>query len=293
MSTARAITKAPVSIFKSSQGRQRILNQYYKLLSQFDFEYTERYIETSYGSTYVIESGGQGSPPLLLFHGSTSNSAAWFADFKELTRHFRVVAVDLIGDAGHSAETRLDMRSDGYAIWISELFESMGIQRATIMGNSLGAWMCLKFASVFPQRVDKVVLLAASGIAPVRLSFVLQLVLYSMRGGRGAAGITRMVYGNDRIPPEVLDYIDIISANYAPFTGQIPVLKDSEMIRLEMPVLYIAGEDDKLTHAPKCAQRLLKLLPRPTIHLLKDRGHVVYDVLHLIVPFLQQQDNAG
>ncbi len=279
--------KAPASIFQSPPGRQQILDQYTKLLSGSDFAYQERYIETSYGSTYVLESGRADRPPLLLFHGSTSNSAAWFSDIKQLAQDYRVIAVDLIGDAGHSAETRLNMKSKAYAQWIGELFTGLGIVKAVLMGNSLGAWMCLKFASVYPEKVDKIVLLAASGIAPVRLSFVLRVILFSLRGGKGGESITRMVYGKDQIPQAVIDYIRIIAKNYSPYTGEVPVLPDADLARLIMPVLYIAGEDDKLTNAPKCARRLKKLLPQPTIYVLKDTGHVIYHVLDKVIPFLK------
>ena len=277
----------PVSVFKSKEGRQRILDRYDKLLSEFDFKYRERYIETSCGTTYVLESGLDGLPPLLLFHGSTSNSAAWFADIKVLAQYYHVIAVDLIGDAGHSAETRLDMKSDGYAMWIRELFDGLGIDKASLMGNSLGAWMCLKFASVFPEKVERLVLLAASGIVPIRPSFIFRVVLYNLRGKKGSEAITRMVYGKDPVPPEVIDYINIISENYSPYTGVIPVLPDSDMTRLVMPVMYIAGEDDQLTNVPKSAQRLKKLLPQATVCILKNTGHVVYNVLDKVVPFLK------
>ena len=120
-------TTAIVSVFKSREGRQRILEQYDKILKTFDFEYREQYVDTSYGPTYVLESGSHDLPPLFLFHGSSSNSAAWFADIKALTQHHHVIAVDLIGDAGHSAENRLDMKSDGYALWIRELFDGLSI----------------------------------------------------------------------------------------------------------------------------------------------------------------------
>jgi len=287
VSTNSGTTTSPVSVFKSKEGRQRILDQYDKLLSAFDFEYREQYVNTSYGLTYVLESGPNDLRPLLLFHGSTSNGAAWFTDIERLTQHYHVLAVDLIGDAGHSAETRLDMKSDGYAMWIRELFERFGIKKASLMGNSLGAWMCLKFASVFPEKVERIVLLAASGIAPVRLSFVFRVILYSLRGGKGGEAITQMVYGKDQIPQEVIDYINIISENYSPYTGKIPVLPDSDMTRLVMPVMYIAGEDDKLTNVPKSARRLKKLLPRPTVYVLKNTGHVIYNVLDKVIPFLQ------
>jgi len=223
----------------------------------------------------------------MLIHGSSGNSAAWFADIPELRRHFRVLAIDLIGDAGHSAETRLDMKSTAYAQWIRELFEGLGISQAALMGNSLGAWMCLKFACVFPGKVEKLVLLAASGIAPVRLSFVLRVMLFSLRGGKGGEAITRMVYGKDRIPQEVIDYINIISQNYRPYTGAIPVLPDAELKRLTMPLLYIAGEDDLLTNAPRSAARLQKLLPQATLYVPPNTGHVIYNVLDKVIPFLK------
>jgi pimeloyl-ACP methyl ester carboxylesterase len=280
-------TNSPVSIFKSKEGRQRILDQYNKLLSAFDFEFRERYVDTIYGPTYVLESGPNDLPQLILFHGSTSNSAAWFADIKELTKNFHVFAVDLIGDAGHSAEMRLNMKNDEYAMWIGDVFEGLGIARASIMGNSLGGWLCLKFASVFPEKVERLVLLAASGIAPIRASFVFRVILYSLRGGKGGEAITRMVYGKDHIPQEVIDYINIISENYRPYTGEVPVIPDPDMVRLTMPVLYIAGEDDQLTNVPKCAKRLRKLLPQPTIYVLKNTGHVIYNVLDKIIPFLR------
>jgi pimeloyl-ACP methyl ester carboxylesterase len=276
------------SVFKSEGGRQRIIDHYDKLLSLHDFEYRERYVDTSFGSTYILESGRDDQPPLFLFHGSSSNSAAWFADIKALSQHFHVLAVDLIGDAGHSAETRPDTTSNGYSMWIRELYEGLGIEKASIMGNSLGGWMCLWFASVFPEKVDKIVLLATSGIAPIRVSFIFKVMFYGMRGGKGGDGITRMVFGKDSVPPEVIEFLNIISENYLPYTGALPSLSKAQLTKLVMPVLYIAGEDDKLTNVPKCANRLRKHLAQPTIYIIKNTGHVIYNVLDRVIPFLQK-----
>ncbi len=119
------------------------MNFYDQLLAQFNFEYREQYIDTPFGLTYILESGAEDLPPLFLFHGSSSNSAAWFADIEKLAQDFHIYAVDLIGDAGHSAETRLDMKTDAYAEWVRAIFDSLGIEKASIMGNSLGGWMGL------------------------------------------------------------------------------------------------------------------------------------------------------
>lgn len=274
-------------IFKSEEGRHRILEEYNKLLADCDFSYAERRINTSFGSTYILETGDSKNPPLFLFHGSTSNSAAWFSDMNELGRYFRVLSVDLIGDAGHSEAVRLDMTGNAYADWIREIFEKTGIERASIMGNSLGAWMGLKFATVYPERVEKLVLLAASGIAPVRIGFVLRLVLYSMSGGKGADQITKMVYGKDEIPEEVKSFVRVISENYNPYTGKLPVITDERMLRLKMPILYIAGEDDQLTNAPGCKKRLARILPHTRILLKPGTGHVIFGVMDEVIPFLR------
>ncbi|MBG0788721.1 MAG: alpha/beta hydrolase [Anaerolineaceae bacterium] len=280
-------TQAPILIFKSKEGRQLILSFYDQLLAQFDFDYRERYIDTPFGSTYILESGAEGLPPLFLFHGSSSNSAAWFADIEKLAQDFHIYSVDLIGDAGHSAETRLDMKTDAYAEWVRAIFDCLGIEKASIMGNSLGGWMGLKFASVYPEMVEKLVLLAPSGIAPVRLSFILQLILFSLRGKQGGEAITQMVYGEDEIPQAVIDFIEVISANYNPYTGEVPVLSDSEMVRINMPLLFIAGENDQLTNVPKSAKRLNRLLPQAKVVVVENTGHVIYNVLDYVIPFLQ------
>lgn len=279
--------KIPESIFKSEFGRERIIEHYNRLLAAVDFEYKEYYVETSFGTTYILESGSDSNPSLVLLHGSTSNSAAWFADIRELGKYYRVFSVDLIGDAGHSAETRPDVRSDGYAQWLAEVFERLGIGKASVMGNSLGAWIALKFASTFPGKIEKLVLLAASGLASMRARWLFRLILFSLQGEKGADKITQMVYGQDEIPQIVKDTIDLIAKNYRPYTGAIPVLPDVDLLRLTMPILYIAGENDQLTNAPKCEIRLRKVLPHAGIVILKNRGHVIYNVLDRVLPFLR------
>ncbi len=95
-----------------------------------------------------------------------------------------------------------------------------------------------------------------------------------------------MVYGKDEIPQEVIDFIEVISTNYNPYTGEVPVLSDPEMVRINMPLLYIAGEDDQLTNAPKSAKRLNRLLPQSKVVVVENTGHVIYNVLDYVIPFL-------
>lgn len=286
-------TNATASVYKSEEGRRLVLELYDELLLVAGFEYVEQYVPTTYGETYVLEAGTKDMPPLFLFHGTAVNSASWFADMKELTQHFRVFAVDLIGEAGHSAQTRPPMKTNDHANWVKEIFAGLGIEKASVMGNSLGGWVCLKFASVFPEKVDKVVLLATAGIVPVSSLFTVRLILNSLRGYKGAEMIRQLVFGKGELPrelQEMLAYMNFITGYYVPNTVQIPVLSNAEIRRLTMPVYYLAGESNQIFHSTRCAERLKKLLPNAMVHIMKSTGHIVFHVLDCVIPFLLGKD---
>jgi len=277
------------TVFTSEAGRRIILAHYRKLLDTFDFEYQERYIATEYGLTYVLESGNPDFPPLLLFHGSSSNSAVWFADIGELAQHFHVFAVDIIGDAGHSDQSRPDPKSDGYSLWIRDLFDGLGIEKASIIGNSLGGWICIKFAAAFPERVEKLVMIASSGITPVRATFTLKMLYYFFLGDRGRESLIRLFFEKDKVPPDIIAFSNMIADHFVPMTGKLPAVTDEKLKKLIMPVLYIAGEDDPTVNTAKSARRLRKTVAHPTVILLKNKGHLIYNVLDKVIPFLQKE----
>ncbi len=125
------------SVFKSEESRDMIRSRYNQILSAFPFK--QLYIDTSFGKTFILESGVPENPPLILLHGSCSNSAFWFGEISVLSNMFHVLAVDIIGEAGNSEEKRLDLNQDGYADWLKEVFDALSIEKAVVMGNSLGS----------------------------------------------------------------------------------------------------------------------------------------------------------
>ena len=274
-------------VFKSGEGRRLILDHYRTLLQHVDFAYKESFHDTRYGETYVLESGSAALPPLLLLHGSTSNSAAWFGDIGALARHFHVYSVDLIGDAGHSAPVRPDLRAGGYALWLRDLYAALGLRSAGLMGISLGAWIALDFTTRNPELVRQLVLLAPAGLAPIRGSFLLRAILYGITG-QGSEGILQLVFGDDPVPEEVFAYARLLGKHYNPYTGVLPVFPDAALRQLSMPLLCIAGEKDALINVPRSVRRLGRLLPGARVSLLPDRGHAVIGVLDRVLPFLME-----
>jgi pimeloyl-ACP methyl ester carboxylesterase len=271
------------SVFKTEEKRDEFRAHYNNLLSQFPFE--QRYVQTTFGKTFMLTAGQEANPPVILLHGSCSNSAFWFPEIMALSDNYSVYAIDIIGEAGNSEEYRPDLNSDAFALWIKEVLDALVLERTVIIGNSLGGWMALKFATTFPGRVSMLSLIASAGLAEVRQQFISNVE--QARQENGSVPIDSATLGEHDIPKEVLDFMNLITASYNPIQ-HLPVFEDEQLLRLNMPVLFIDGEDDAIIDADKSAQRLSHLVPSAEIHILTNCGHVLPNSIEYIIPFLNK-----
>jgi pimeloyl-ACP methyl ester carboxylesterase len=271
-----------MNVFKSEVGRDKIRDYYNQILSAFPLN--QIYVDTSFGKTFVLEAGNPENPPLVLLHGSCSNSAAWHGDMPALLGGFHVYAVDILGEPGNSEENRLDFFSDEYPRWLNEVLNGLNINKAVVMGNSMGGWLSLHFAAAFPNRTSALVLLAPSGIIPPKESFMTQTADINSNPD-GAAAVNEAIMGNEAIPKEVRDYMNLIMENFNPITDPLPVLTDAQMRSLAMPVLLIAGTNDITMDSEKAAERLIKLIPQAKVN-LQEGSHVIMSAADTVIPFL-------
>lgn len=272
-------------VFKSDEGRDKIRGYYNKILSFFPF--TERYVDTSFGKTFVLEAGTDENPAIILLHGSCSNSAAWLGDIPILATQYHVFAIDLLGEAGNSEENRLDLNSDEYPRWLNEVMDLLGVEQAVIMGNSLGGWLALHFAAAFPKRTMALVLIAPSGIILPKESFLEQTEDILINSDR-AATVSEALMGDAKLPKEVLEFITLVMENFNPIIGALPVLTDEQLDSLTMPVLYIAGTNDIAIDSTQAAQRLSEFVSHAKIQ-LTDSAHMITSAADQIMPFLTNE----
>ncbi len=126
-----------------------------------------------------IDTGNPSGAPVVLIHGYTDSARDWVPLMPYLSKRFRLVLVDIRGHGRSSKPeccyTRLDFAYD-----IKLLLDSLGIQRADIVGHSLGSIIAQTFAEFWPEKTGRVVLIASTGgrppdMAPPKFDFAAEI----------------------------------------------------------------------------------------------------------------------
>ena len=225
-------------------------------------------------------------PPLILLHGSSSNSAMWIGDISDYSKYFRVYAVDLPGEPGKSSDIRPDLKSCAYSDWMNDVLEQLKVDKASFVGISLGGWLALKYALAYPGKTDKLALLCPSGIGPQKASFILYALPLKLMGKWGETKTIKMVMGTAEILHETIEYSRLISRNFTPFMGTVPVFSDEELKRLINPTMIIIGGKDVLIDSKTTAERA-KNIPHAQVVLLQEAGHGLINQRERLLPFLR------
>src|SRR6476659_2244056 len=115
-----------------------------------------------HGHRAVYRTVGSG-PTVVLIHGMINSSRHWEAVAQRLAGSYRVIAPDLIGH-GEAATPRGDYSLGAHAAAIRDLLTTIGVERATIVGHSLGGGVAMQFFYQFPQRTERLVLISSGGL---------------------------------------------------------------------------------------------------------------------------------
>jgi pimeloyl-ACP methyl ester carboxylesterase len=272
--------------FKSQEGKTAILKFYDSLLENWPLPNEKFYVKTRYGSTFIIATGEKDAPPLILLHGSAMNSIMWLGDSREYSRNYRVYAVDIPGEPGRSDETQLPFKDSAFAEWLLDVFSALKLEKASLIGISLGAWLSIKFSVCYPEKVNKLVLLCPAGIGPQKTSFLFKAMAHMLLGEKGMDKLYKKVNGNQPLPEVVLKYQKLIGKHFNFRREAILLFSDGEIKRLSMPTILFVGEKDVMFHSAKTAKRLGNLVPHANINVLPGAGHTLINLTDRISDFL-------
>jgi pimeloyl-ACP methyl ester carboxylesterase len=266
-------------IYKSEEGARAIHARYREILALWAVPNRQFTVPTRAGDTFVISCGPENAPPVLLFHGSASSSFMWITDAAAFAAHFRVYAVDLIGEPGLSARTRYKTGTDEHALWLDDVLRALAVEKASFVGVSLGGWLALDYAIRRTGRVNALALICPAGIGKLK-NFLLKAFPYFFMGEWGRKRLRAIVMGRaytqrTSVPKTVEDFLGLIFRNFTPRRDPIPPASDDELKRLKMPIAIFLGGEDALIDSADTRRRAKILLPQAEIDFDPNIGHFI------------------
>ena len=212
------------------------------------------------GVPIYYEVAGRGGP-LVLVHGLSGSGRWWRKNVPFLARSFRVHVVDLIG-FGRSRGGQPFVLSEA-ASCLARWMDRIGLERASVVGHSMGGFIAASLAAEAPERVERLVLVDAAALPFERgyLHHALQLVRAVRYMPLGFVPI--LVADAWRAGPLTL----WSAARELLGTDLCPMLA-----RIRAPTLLVWGEHDKLVPL-EIGERLREALPRAELVVVAGAGH--------------------
>jgi pimeloyl-ACP methyl ester carboxylesterase len=251
---------------------------------------------TIHGHRRAFVRTGSG-PALLLLHGLGCDHTTWTPVISRLARHFTVVAPDLLGH-GLSDKPRADYSVGGYANGVRDLLTVLGIDRVTVVGHSFGGGVAMQFAYQFPERTERMMLVASGGLGPevtpaIRAittpGFHQAMGVLTLPGVRhvGVAGLKALSATGLRATHDLGEVADIYESFKDPqaraairhvvravvdWRGQIVTMADRAYLTEAMPMAVVWGGHDRVIPV-RHASNAAALAPKARIEVIADAGH--------------------
>ncbi|TAL12048.1 MAG: alpha/beta fold hydrolase [Nitrospirae bacterium] len=255
---------------------------------------------------------GQG-PPVVLLHGYAGAIWNWERQIEPLGRRFTLFIPDLIGQ-GLSDKPRVDYRPAFYVEWLRGFLDAVGVERAALVGHSMGAGLALGLALADPARVDRLVLI--SGFPRGLFDHIENSQLRRLHrfGSRWLFGLGYRLLGRrifrtllgglvcDRslVTPAVIERAYRLRKDYGlarPLWSSLEHVADWErdyvprLGAIRCPVQIIWGRQDRFISLA-AGEDLQRTIPGARLAVLPDAGHLPMwerpdDVNRLIIDFIE------
>jgi len=266
------------------------------------------------GHTIFYTVKGEGKP-LLFIHGYGAGIWVWEKQIQVLSQCYRVYALDLIGH-GFSDRPKIPYTPETYIHCLKDFMDGVGIEKATLIGNSMGGGVAWAMAILFPERVDRLILIDC--VPPDVLHQVknesfrmlaaikdIPFLPYLVMAARDKSSIRQIllecISDISLITPEVVNRQYQLSkikgttwALYSTFRHAKEALKLKDQFSLiRKPTLFIWGERD-LIFPPQVGETLHQSIAGSEFQKIEKSGHIPMwetpgEVNQAILTFLQEK----
>jgi pimeloyl-ACP methyl ester carboxylesterase len=271
----------------------------------------DQYTQVGSINTRYWSAGNQGDPVILL-HGGGSSIEVWSHNIQALAQHHRVFAFDMVG-TGLSDKPVVPYSLDYQLQFLSMFLDTFDIQQVSLIGNSMGGSIALKFALQSPERVQKLGLVSSFGLGReidfcdrllAAFPAIANLIPASRSGVRWV--LNSCVHNPNSVPEEWIELsfqrfnlpgqrkalISLLTTNLDFWGVRHEVFSPivQQLDRIKAPTLVIWGKQDAIipvAHAYVASQKI----PNSSLHIFEQCGHwaqVEYSEAfnHLVSEFL-------
>ena len=260
----RHMAKAVPPVFRSSAGRASYYAAYDAVLRAWPVPFEELDIPTPQGLTHVIASGPSAAPPLLLLPSLAASAMLWQPNIAALSTHFRVYAVDIIGQVGKSVPAKRIRTRQEMAEWLSALMDGLGVGRASLVGASYGGFLAMNQAVSTTERVDRVALIGPAATF-VRLPWKFYYAMLIKGPLRRLFRRKASPRWSGERPSPVGSFGSLMASamlhSAKPNLAPAIVFSKSELLRVKAPVLLLIGEREVLYDPQTALEKARKRIP--------------------------------
>ncbi len=255
----------------------------------------DRYLQVNGVNTRYWQMGDRGSK-IILLHGGNGSIEFWLYNIANLAQQHQVYAFDMVG-AGKSDCPHTDYALTDQAQFLHGLMAALNLDTATLIGNSMGGGVALEFTRLYPDRVDRLVLVDSMGFGSeislgIRL-IILPAIVNLLRPSRWMipAMLRANFYDGNSLPPEWIEFrypvfaipgrnhviLKLGQSNFN-LAGVLPEVYQpilASLPNINQKTLIIWGDCDRIIpvkHAYIAAERL----PNSQLHIFSNCGHHPY-----------------
>ncbi|MHA2788208.1 alpha/beta fold hydrolase [Corynebacterium sp. S7] len=269
----RRIFAPKVGRWRSEDARARYLKAYDEVLSQVAAPDETRDIQTQFGTVHAIvwQGPADSGAPVLLLPGRSSGAPMWVENLPSWIGKRTLIALDPIGDAGLSNQTKPLTSPAEQGEWLSQAVSGLNLGPVHAVGHSFGGATAAEFVLAHPDQMASLTLLEPVMVLsnmPLSIYFWATIaILPTPQSWRDRAlaeiGGTTVEEVQELTP--MSEMIDVASQGYSAELPQPRKLSDEQWKSLTMPVRLDIGGDSTLAGGAKSADRIRTLLPHATV----------------------------
>lgn len=243
---------------------------------------------------------GSSKNTLVLIHGLGASAERWEPVLSYFGNQYTVIVPDLIG-FGYSDKPNTDYTSEFFAGFVSSFVETLGLDRTSIIGSSLGGQIAVEYTAANQQSVDRLVLVSPAGAmkesTPALDAYIMAALYPDHTTAKNA--FSMMTGNNKDVSQNIIDdfvqRMRLPNAKFA-FMSTLLGLKHAPEIttRLEtiqVPTLVVWGELDPVIPV-KYAEKFVRAIRDCRFYQMENCGHTPYvedpeNFANLVLDFLK------